>query len=70
MLKVDEDHLELGAIPVVLVHFSPTLVSHARKNIIYSNDMHHHIIIKDMITYLRMMLMTQHVGELVVDAQC
>ena len=52
MLKVDEDHLELGAILVILVHFSPTLVSHARKNIIYPNDMsefHHHIIVKDMI---------------------
>ena len=45
MLKVDEDHLELGAILIVLV-------SHARKNIIYPNDMsefHHHIIVKDMI---------------------
>ena len=52
MLKVDEDHLELGAIHVVLLNFSPTMVSHARKNKIYPNDMsefHYHIIVKDMI---------------------
>ena len=51
MLNVDDDHLELGAILVVLVHFSPIMVSHARKNIIYPNDMselHYHIIVKDM----------------------
>ena len=52
MLKVDEEHLELGAIDVVLVHFSPILVSHARKNIIYPNDMseiQYHRIVKGMI---------------------
>ena len=52
MLKLDGDHLELGAIHVVLVHFSPTMVSHARKNIIYPNDMseiQYHRIVKDMI---------------------
>ena len=52
VLKVDEDHLELGDILVVLVHFSTLMVSHARKNIIYPNDMseyHHLIVVKDMI---------------------
>ena len=52
MLIVGEDHLQLGAILVILVHFSPTMVSHARKNKIYPNDMsefHYHIIVKDMI---------------------
>lgn len=52
MLKVDEDHLELGAIHDVLVRFSPTMVSHARKNIIYPSDMseiQYHRIVKDII---------------------
>ena len=52
MLNVDDDHLELGDIHDVLVHFSPTMVSHARKNIIYPNDMGeipYHRIVKDMI---------------------
>lgn len=52
MLKVDEDHLEFGAIHVFLVHFSPKMASHARKNIIYPNDMseiQYHRIVKDMI---------------------
>ena len=39
MLKVDEDHLGLGAILLVLVHMSPTKVSQARKNSIYPFDM-------------------------------
>ena len=52
MLNVDEDHIELGAILVILVHFSPTLVSHARKNIIYPNDkseFNQQVVVKDMI---------------------
>ena len=38
MLIVDEDHLELGAILLVLVHVSPTKVSQARKSSIYPFD--------------------------------
>ena len=39
MFEVDVDHLEFGEILLVLVHFSPTKVSHARNNMIYPNDM-------------------------------
>ena len=52
MLNVEEDHIEFGAILVVLVHFSPTMVSHARKTIIYPNDIseiEYHRIVKDII---------------------